>query len=164
MPQHTLGEVSQITASSWLSPAIPAWVSTWQTPEVLYFYLLFLNLDSVSQMMGQQAQLCPRRSLAARAGGLGACHQPDAKAATPWLLHDNKPPHFMYLFFFSLVTQARDSRLWPLSQLWNGLMALPKGSGCLERCLECAAVLRKLGWQGMALSKKQLQICCLFPS
>lgn len=51
MPQHTLvGEVSQITASSWLSPAIPAWVSTWQTPEILYFYPLFLNLDSVSQM------------------------------------------------------------------------------------------------------------------
>lgn len=51
MPQHTLvGEVSQITASSWLSPTIPAWVSTWQTSEVLYIYLLFLNLDSVSQM------------------------------------------------------------------------------------------------------------------
>lgn len=51
MPQHTLvGEVSQITASSWLSPAIPAWVSTWQIPEILYFYPLFLNLDSVSQI------------------------------------------------------------------------------------------------------------------
>lgn len=59
MPQHTLGEVSQITASSWLSPAVPAWVSTWQTPEVLYFYLLFLNLDSVSQMTGAAGTALP---------------------------------------------------------------------------------------------------------
>lgn len=64
----------------------------------------FLSFDSVSQMTEAAGTALPWRSLGTCAGGLGACHKPGAVLATPWLLHDNKPPHFIYLFFCSFVS------------------------------------------------------------